>query len=207
MSASVAHEVRNPLTAISATLQVLDKSLTEDDQRRNIIAKVLTQVDRLDRLVTDLLGYSRPTQLRCRSLSVAAIARDAIASSGTSAELSVEKDLVAWLDGNNLHNVLVNLLLNAREEVGEQGRVLIRIRADRRIDVVDDGPGIDPDVRGTLYEPFVTTKAQGTGLGLAICQKIMASMDGGLDVSRMPDPELGGAHFRVYLPAESELPT
>lgn len=203
LAAHMAHEIRNPLAAISATLQVIGGSMGEDDRRKAILGKVQDQVHRLDRLVSDLLGYARPVQVRLEAVELGAAARDAVAASGVPAALVVEAPVRARADAQHLQQVLVNLLQNARDALlgsgyAVEGRVRLRVCAGPALVVEDDGPGVPLDVQERLFEPFVTTKTRGTGLGLAISKKLVGGMGGALSLQPAAEP-MRGAAFRVAL--------
>jgi signal transduction histidine kinase len=200
LAAHLAHEIRNPLAAISATLQVIVGTLPDDDRRRTILGKVQGQVHRLDRLVSDLLGYARPTKAKLEVVDLAALAADAIRQADVPAELRVDGAPRASADPQYLCQVLVNLLQNARDALLEAGldpagRVRLRVGPGPELRVEDDGPGISEELRERLFEPFVTTKTKGTGLGLAISRKLVRGMEGELDLL----PGGPGARFRVQL--------
>ena len=203
LAAHMAHEIRNPLAAISATLQVIGGSMAEDDRRKAILGKVQDQVHRLDRLVSDLLGYARPVQVRLEMIDLHAAARDAVAASGVPAALVVEAGGCGRADAQHLQQVLVNLLQNARDALlgsgnPVEGKVRLRVCAGPALVVEDDGPGVPAEVQDRLFEPFVTTKTRGTGLGLAISKKLVSGMGGALSLEAAAAP-LRGAAFRVSL--------
>lgn len=187
LAANVAHEIRNPLSAISATLQVIGSSLGTDDRRAMILSKVNGQVLRLDRLVSDLLGYARPAEPNSRPVRLSRAAREAITTSGVLASLQVIEDLTVLADGLYVQQILINLLQNARDAVENEGNITVQIGPGARLAVSDDGPGISPEIARKLFEPFVTTKARGTGLGLAISRKLAESMDGHLQLDPTSD--------------------
>ena len=200
LAAHMAHEIRNPLAAISATLQVITASMPEDDRRKLILGKVQEQVHRLDRLVSDLLGYARPVNLRLEPLCLPTLAREAISAAGVPAALHVEAEERAEADAQSLQQALVNLLQNARDAlVGAglevEGRLRLRVCEGARLQVEDDGPGVPEVVMSKLFEPFVTTKTRGTGLGLAISHKLLTGMGGELRLEG-PGP---GAVFSLQL--------
>lgn len=182
MAANLAHEIRNPLAAISSTLQVLAGSLAEDDRRKVVIGKLGGQVNRLNQLVTDLLGYAREPVPELRSCQLASLARDASIQSGVPIELIVERDLPVQVDPHLVVQILVNLLQNARDAGGD---VTVTVRP-KVLQVSDTGPGIDPSIRDTLFDPFVTTKMRGTGLGLAISRRLARSMSADLTLVASP---------------------
>jgi signal transduction histidine kinase/truncated hemoglobin YjbI len=203
LAAHMAHEIRNPLAAISATLQVIVGSLPADDRRKPILGKVQDQVHRLDRLVTDLLGYARPALPRLQPAALGALVADGVAQAGVAAAVELCGDRVVLVDPQHVHQILVNLLHNARDAAGEGGTVVVSVGPGAEIAVEDDGPGLDPAVAERLFEPFVTSKTRGTGLGLAISRKLAAAMGGCLEweapARRWPAGRGPGARFRLSL--------
>jgi signal transduction histidine kinase len=183
LAANVAHEIRNPLAAISLTLQVIARSFDEADRRRGIMDKVESQVHRLDRLVTDLLDYARPPEPELCPVDLVRAAEESVALSGTRATLLDRDPSTVMADQHLLQAALVNLLQNARDAAGEHGVVEIRVGPGPQVAVVDDGPGIAPEIRPRLFSPFVTSKARGTGLGLAISRKLVESQHGTLELA------------------------
>jgi signal transduction histidine kinase len=200
LAAHMAHEIRNPLAAISATLQVIVGSLPQDDRRKAILGKVQEQVHRLDRLVTDLLGFARPAQVKLNPVAMKDLARDAAVQAGVPVAV-VEREGRAdcvLVDREYAVQVLVNLIQNARDAVEGEGRVELHLGPGPQLRVLDDGPGIPDSVADQLFEPFVTTKTRGTGLGLAICRKLVLSMGGRIALEPTSDtqPALVGASRR-----------
>lgn len=200
LSAHLAHEIRNPLAAISATLQVIVGSLPEDDRRKTVLDKVRGQVHRLDRLVTDLLGYARPPGAKVQPLPLERLVREAVLQSGVSVELDLADASIVLVDPQYLQQVVVNLVQNSRDALAlldgtAQGVIGIRQVGPGTLEVWDRGPGISAEVADRLFEPFVTSKTRGTGLGLAISRKLVRSMGGELELV----PSERGACFRVTL--------
>ncbi len=202
LAANVAHEIRNPLAAISLTLQVIARSFDADDRRRGVIDKVEGQVQRLDRLVTDLLDYARPPEPQLEQVDLVRVAEESISLSNSRAQLYDAEPASVVADPMLLQSALVNLLQNARDAAGEHGLVELRVGPGPCISVVDDGPGISPEVLPRLFSPFVTSKAKGTGLGLAISRKLIEAQQGTLELGEQGQRMHGrgpGAMFRIKL--------
>jgi signal transduction histidine kinase len=201
LAANVAHEIRNPLTAISSTLQVISGSFPAEDRRKAILGKVGEQVLRLDRLVSDLLGYSRKPVPRPQRLDLMDLCREAVTAAGVEAELAGSSGLVV-ADPGMVNQILVNLLQNGRDAGGA-----LRIQVEPgAVLVIDGGPGVPVDLCEKIFEPFVTTKTRGTGLGLAISRKLADAIQGSLKWRLPTAVELGelgrgpGACFTLRLP-------
>lgn len=202
MAATMANEIRNPLTAISATLQVFGSSMALQERHHQVMDKVHEQVGRLDRLVSDLLGYARPVTAHPEHVSLVEIAEEAIRTSGVQATLLARGATEATADPTLLRQVLVNLLHNARDAVEAGGRILVEAGPGPVLFVRDDGPGIPEQAMENLFSPFITTKARGTGLGLAVCRKFAEAMGAEvtLEAARGASDGLQGACFKVSLP-------
>ncbi len=201
LAANVAHEIRNPLAAISLTVQVMARTFDENDRRRAIIEKVEGQVRRMDRLVTDLLDYARPPDPKVQCVDLARVAADSISSSCVAARLELREPQAAQADPQLLQTALVNLLQNASDAIKVGGDIEVRVGPATQITVMDDGPGIDPEIRDRLFTPFVTTKARGTGLGLAISRKLVEAQRGTLLLMEKEGRPVQGASFQISLPA------
>ena len=200
LAATLAHEIRNPLTAISATLQVIGGTLDESDRRRAILGKVQEQVFRLDRLVSDLLGYAKPAVARMDVVPLESLCAEAISSAAVPAELSVLSSVSVWADAQLVTQILVNLLQNARDAVGAQGQVIMVVGPGPQVEVIDSGAGVPASQRARIFDAFVTTKIRGTGLGLAICRKFATAMGAVLSLEDDdPSRPLRGACFRLSL--------
>ena len=204
LSAAVAHELRNPLAGISGAIQVIARSLPEDDRRKSVMEKVEQQVRRLNDLVTDLLSFARPTEARSLPVDLGEVARavvDLLSREHPGVALSVEGAGRAQADPNLVQQVLLNLVLNGIQAQDGAGQVLLRV-AGASIVVSDAGPGIPEGDEEKIFTPFFTTRTRGTGLGLAICRKAAGAMGGALTLVAGPLP---GAAFALALqpPPES----
>ena len=206
MAAVVAHEVKNPLAGIAGAIQVIAARLPEGAPERAVIQEILARIHALDATVEDLLLFARPRPPRPSPLSsaslveatVSLLARDPQAA-GVQVESAVE-DVALWGDPEMLKAVLLNVLLNGAQAMGGQGLIRLSSRlADGTCElmVADAGPGIPPDQRERVFEPFVTTKHRGTGLGLAIARRVMEAHGGSI---RLECPEGGGTLVTLALP-------
>ncbi len=201
LTANLAHEIRNPLAGISSTVQVVIGGLPESDRRRRALSLVTEQVSRLDHLVTDLLLYGRVIAPTCEVTDLGALALEVINDRGFKSEFVDLGAPMVWADPDCVCQVLVNLLQNAAVAAGPEGKVLVRVGPGPQLEVLDDGPGVSPSVKETLFEAFVTTKARGTGLGLAISCQLLEAMSGTLELVENPNQPLRGACFRLGLPS------
>lgn len=200
LSATIAHELRNPLAGISGALQVISGGFAEDDRRRAVIGKILDQVRGLNRMVTDLLAFARPDKLQKEDgIDLAALCRsviDNVEDDYPGVAFLLEGEAQAAVDPTMVKQVLLNLVLNACQALNGEGTVAVEVNADHIV-VCDDGPGLPEDVRARLFEPFFTTKLKGTGLGLPISLKVARAMGG--DLQWNEQGRLGGACFSLWL--------
>ncbi len=204
MGAMVAHEIRNPLGVIRGGVELVRarSGAALDPRDGETLADVLGEADRLRRLTDDFLDLARELAVAPVPVDVAAIAAEA-ARLATRSRASLDVRIVpsavrAHVDPARLRQVLANLLANAAQS-GARSAV-IRATSDGRqalIVVRDDGPGVAPEIRGRLFEPFATGRAGGTGLGLAISRRIVERHGGALRLVEDGEP---GAAFEVRLP-------
>lgn len=215
LGATVAHEIRNPLTSLSASVQVVlrrwRKSGRIDEEMLEDLPK---EVERVNRIITDFLAFSRqapiqPARGAPRSFVEAGLRACAPDGSVDGVPVRLLEDTgapeAANFDADKLRQVLQNLVMNAAQAVGgvgdEGGEVRVTTGGKRRsewwFEVCDDGPGVPAEDRGRVFEPYFTSKAQGTGLGLAVCRRIVESHGGGLECG---EAQGGGARFRATLP-------
>ncbi len=199
LSAAVAHELRNPLAGISGAIQVIARSLAVDDRRKPVMEKVEQQVRRLDALVTDLLAFSRPSEPRISTVRLDEVTRtvvELVQRDHPLVSLRATGMGLARADPNLVHQILLNLVLNAVQALDGPGRVEVLL-SDGHVVVNDDGAGIAPENLDRIFQPFFTTRTRGTGLGLAISRKAAVSMGGRLILGQGPLP---GAAFVLELP-------
>ena len=208
----VAHEVRNPLMAISSGLQTLAAAEPDAAARRaDIFDDLKTAVTRLTTLTRDLLVYGKPTDPDLRPDDAAAVVRSAAgacAPLATAAGVRIAVDAgdpvpPAVMDRTRLVQVFVNLITNAVQHSPAGAEVRVTVRQERggtqvECEVADSGPGFPDDLLPHLFHPFASRRPGGTGLGLAIVRRLVEQQHGKVAARNRPD---GGAFVRVTLPA------
>ncbi|HEY6186831.1 MAG TPA: ATP-binding protein [Pyrinomonadaceae bacterium] len=213
MAATVAHEVRNPLSAIKSIAQVMreDKELSREYGRD--LNLIVGETDRLSRSVTQLLSYARttpPAIAPCRADELVRSVAELFSAEASARDIQLDcrAETMQELDGVRAaatRDALSNLLLNALQATPNGGQIRIEARTDADsllFIVTDSGPGIAPDLRERIWEPFFTTKQRGTGLGLAIVRKRMEDIGG--TTSLLPESEAGtGASFELRQPLKA----
>jgi|GEM_PF-3113195 len=206
VAAEVAHDLATPATTLANLSRRLLKGSDAGSRQHEQLQLVLDSAVYVQGLVSRLLDFARSDQPEPRPVHLAEVIGDAVrrTADGAQIELHVEGSLPEMLgDATAITRLLVNLLENAVEAAGPEGKVGIHARHDTvtgavEIEVRDDGPGISEEVRNHLFEPFVTTKGQeGTGLGLAIGYRIARDHGGTL---ALVDGQAGQTTFRVRLP-------
>ena len=208
LAAVVAHEVRNPLAGLRGSLQILESRLPEDMRERGIIGTMIERIDSLNAKVDDLLAFARPTQPKLQTVDVRAVVADASAAARAASGVNgpaidvTGGHATVRADPEMLRAVLLNLILNAcQASTGENVEIEItREPGICRVAIHDRGPGIAPDVRERVFEPFLTTKRGGTGLGLAIVKRLMDLQGGGVTLTPR---EGGGTTAAITLPVAS----
>jgi two-component system sensor histidine kinase PilS (NtrC family) len=217
LAAGVAHEIRNPLASISGSIELLHQMPQADEDSRALMNIVTREIDRLNRLLTDLLEYANPRSLEIEPLDLAGLVRDTVgvfgqdrSFAGVTVELAGADEHAAIEmagDAAKLRQVLWNLLRNAAEAASQGGghvRVEVTPAASEvTIRVSDDGPGIPAEHAQRVFEPFFTTKARGTGLGLATVHSLVSDHRGTI---RFDSPARGGTCFEVRLPYTGPRP-
>ena len=216
LAAGVAHEIRNPLTAINARLFSQQRRLATGSPEHADALVIKEEIQRLERIVRDVLQFARPGEPVLERQGALAFLREVAALMAPTLEkrgitLTVEAgdERYVYLDPAQMKQVMINLIQNAADSIGEAGRITLRAcravlpLASRRTEAValevdDTGRGIPPEVQARLFDPFFTTKASGTGLGLAIAERIAQKHGGSLQFRT----QVGrGTTFSVVLPA------
>jgi len=210
MAATVAHEIRNPLGGIGGYASLLARSIPPEDPKRKYVDKIIGGISSLNKIVSNLLVYTKKTNLQKQSTDLISWA-DAILSH---IEIEIEKEhrairiersfsaeqVTAEIDSERLQQVMLNLLMNGIQAIEGEGCISVGICANENfaeISIADTGKGIEPEHLKNIFTPFFTTKEQGTGLGLAIVKKIVDLHEGEILV----ESTLGkGTSFCIKIP-------
>jgi signal transduction histidine kinase len=208
LSATLAHEIRNPLTIIKGSaLQLLEEKSLERDERE-AVADIIQEVDRLNRLVESVLESARPASFRIEEVDINDLCQDCLSAVAGSPGLEIEgtwdpRLARAPVDPARLKQVLLNVLLNAKEAIAGPGTIRVathREAADYVISVSDSGRGIREEDLPNIFDPFFTQKPNGTGLGLSVARNIVEGLGGTISVqSRWGE----GTDVRLRLPLEA----
>ncbi|MCL4853377.1 MAG: MCP four helix bundle domain-containing protein, partial [Bryobacteraceae bacterium] len=214
LAASVAHEIRNPLTAMKMWLFSIRKTVGQDPELDHSFDIVSEEMGRLESIVRNFLEFSRPPALKVRPQCVSEVIDKTLELACHQIEekkIDLQYETTTELppvmaDREQLKQVLINLLTNAVEATPEEGRICVRtaLEGDRQngemvvVRVQDSGPGIPEEVQRRVFEPFFTTKEQGTGLGLCIAAQIMGRHGGRLALESSTGQ---GTSFAVWIPA------
>jgi len=209
LSASIAHELRNPLAALKGSIEMLRAKNVPEAQADRLMGIALSEMDRLNGIVTDFLLYARPQELNTekydlnRSLQEIAILLESSEATNNHVTISASLDgeQVVRGDAKQLKQVFWNLGVNAMDAVSEGGVVDIYTTGNSNaVEVVfkDSGNGISREDIDKIFYPFFTTKEKGTGLGLSIAQKIIEEHGGKIEVDS--EGEGSGSMFKILLP-------
>ena len=223
--AGVAHELNNPLSVVLGQAALME-SLAADKQQGDRAGRIRNAAERCIRIIKTFLAMARdkpPSRVPVQINALIEPALDLVAYPIRSNDIEVDCDLAEGLpevqgDPDQLHQVLINLLINAAQALEESEpprRIALRTRHNAandevELEIADSGPGVPEELRRRIFEPFFTTKSEsaGTGVGLAVCHGMVTAHGGSLTVDNLPrdDPLGGGACFRIRLPAAGAEP-
>lgn len=216
MSAGIAHEIKNPLAAISGAITVLSDDFAKDDPRRDVVSQILEQIARLDKAATDLLFFGRPGKPSFDYVDTNELLKNTmffISQHPEARNVHQSKEFTrnlppVWVDEKQLQQVFFNVIINAIQAMKDGGTLMLQTdlvekdgREFVRVLIGDSGPGIKAEDLENIFTPFFTTKTQGTGLGLAICRQLMEQQEGTLTVkSRLGE----GTRVVINLPVSKD---
>lgn len=219
LAAGAAHEIRNPLTAIRSTIQYLSKDFAADPLKSEMMGELITEVERINKIVQGLLSFARPSELNASNVNIEQLINQSLLLiNNTLRKQNIEVEFEYFADNTTLQadaeqlkQVFLNIILNAVEAMSHNEpslsrTLIISIEKGAPIDphtrylllsFEDSGKGIDPQDIEKVFNPFFTTKEEGTGLGLAICYGIVNRHEGEIEVRSTPGK---GTCFNVKLP-------
>ncbi|MCC6165335.1 MAG: hypothetical protein IT182_18480 [Acidobacteria bacterium] len=227
MAAAIAHEVKNPLAGIEVMAGLLKRRLTDNPEAQTMLADIIGEAKMANAIVLEVLDFVRPVRLHVEDVGLASLLHDSlhmadsqVPRGGIVVSVDVPENLPPVQgDGHQLRQVFTNLLTNAFEALGGEGRVIVQATAHERLPlpvaldhapapgveltVMDDGPGIPESLRERIFNPFFTTKPRGSGLGLAIVRKVIDAHEGRIDVQ--PGMNGSGTCIRLLLPLAPAL--
>ena len=222
LSASMAHEIKNPLASIRSAVEQLTRPSLEREDQELLKDMVVKESERLSRLLSDFIDFSRIRRQEVEDVDLACLVEEAMKMVRQNPELESEVTLeaegvaapvIVSGDPDILHRAISNLILNAAQFSGENGRVEITVEDHRQapnpppvgipkpvsIAVGDSGPGVPEDEVAQIFDPFYTTRKGGSGLGLAVVHRAVEVHEGAIFVENGPG---GGARFTLYLPGD-----
>ena len=215
IAAGLAHEIRNPLAGIAGAIDIISYSLAADHPDREILGDLRIEVKRIEKVLNDLLAYARP---RPPKLELADL-RETVHHGLLLAEKQAGAKKIRFTsrfaedlppiehDPEQIHQVLLNLLLNAIQAIRKEGEITVEARVVKgasedapcavELAVRDNGEGIPPEQLQKIFKPFFTTKSRGTGLGLSLCRRVIQLHGGSLTARNESN---GGCRFTIRLP-------
>ena len=210
MGAVLAHEIRNPLAGIKGYSQLLQEQVQES-QHAAYLELIVTETLRLEELVSALMAYSRQEQAPPEPVDLSTLLGHCLAIILPEADAcrviphsTLPEGIVVSGNRNSLEQVILNIFKNALQAMPDGGQLTIEAYRSPKtvvVTIADTGPGIRPEDRERIFEPFHTTKPRGTGLGLAVCRKIVAEHGGTITVGGEPGT---GANFTITLPLKGK---
>jgi PAS domain S-box-containing protein len=218
MSATVAHEIRNPLGAMGVWAGLLERDLGPDDPRKKTLGKIIEGLSRLNKIVSNLLVYTRPVKAELRKVQIDKILSEII----DFVQIEIERigqtivvnrtfcndPVYVLVDPEKMGQVVMNLCLNAIQAMPDGGELSVAVENNSKnrhgfanFSIIDTGIGIEKETISKIFDPFFTTKENGTGLGLAIVKKFVESHSGYINVKSKPGK---GTIVKVFLPLLKE---
>jgi len=210
VATGLAHEIRNPLAGIAGVIEIIGRDLPTTSPARAVVKDVRQEIARINHIVTDLLQTARPHPPKVRKSDLNTTVEHAVMLGRQQAmakgiEIALHKDPSlpeVEHDSDQIHQVLLNLLLNAQQAIDSKGKIEVTVERkgpNAVIDVKDNGRGIAPEHLPNIFRPFYTTKGDGTGLGLSLARRIVEDHHGRIDVTSSVGK---GTTFAVVLPLQ-----
>jgi hypothetical protein len=210
VATGLAHEIRNPLAGIAGVIEIIGRDLPATSPARAVVKDVRQEIARINHIVTDLLQTARPHPPKVRKSDLNTTVEHAVMLGRQQAmakgiEIALRKDPSlpeVEHDSDQVHQVLLNLLLNAQQAIDQKGKITVTVERKAQnavIEVADNGRGIPPDHLPNIFRPFYTTKGDGTGLGLSLARRIVEDHQGRIDVTSTVGK---GTTFAVVLPLQ-----
>jgi signal transduction histidine kinase len=210
VATGLAHEIRNPLAGIAGVIEIIGRDLPSSSPARAVVKDVRQEIARINHIVTDLLQTARPHPPQVRKSDLNTTVEHAVMLGRQQAmakgiEIALRKDPSlpeVEHDSDQIHQVLLNLLLNAQQAIDAKGKIEVSVERKGPIAVIevkDNGRGIAPEHLPNIFRPFYTTKGDGTGLGLSLARRIVEDHHGRIDVTSTVGK---GTAFAVVLPLQ-----
>lgn len=231
LAAGMAHEIKNPMAGIKVSMEVLSQDSPLPPEDKEVLLRVINEIDRITSMLKDLLNYARPPKPKLAPLDVNQLLESTIKSAGYSMyapkikekgldrQIDFVKDLNPDLpqivaDPSQLQQVFLNLFINAVDAISSlpdpevQGVIKIqtRVTSENTVEIIisDNGKGIDEELIKEVFKPFFTTKSKGTGLGVAISKRLVEQHNGG-NISVESNPEGAGVTFIMSFPVDETI--
>jgi signal transduction histidine kinase len=213
MTASISHEIRNPLGIIKSSAELLKKKLQNLDPTNPMPGIIVEEASRLNDIITDFLSFARPPQPTLRPGHLGPLIDKALNHlskeiENRQIEINTQFDeglSAVMIDNDMIYQTLLNLLLNAMQAIKKEGRIDVTLTAQGeqvKLRLRDSGPGIDESILDKIWDPFFTKKEKGTGLGLGIVKQIVEAHKGQISISNASE---GGASVEILLPLYTEI--
>jgi len=217
MSTTIAHEIKNPLTSIGGFARRLDRTFPEGSQEKKYSETIIKEVSRLERILNDLLKYTRDESLIFKELDLRDILEESLSTVTEhihSGRIQLVKEFGEEIpkiigDEHQLKQTFLNLISNACQAMKEKGILFVRVHSFSRngssyvkVEVEDTGNGVDPENLHNIFNPFYSTKESRLGLGLPIVHRIITSHRGQIEVDNRPGK---GVNFIITLPAREGI--
>jgi signal transduction histidine kinase len=200
MAATLAHEIRNPMSIIKSSAQMVAEDLDPTTPQYEAVTLIRQEIKRLDHVINELLNFARPKPARVGPVSLNELVeawttrmREQLRGDGVEMKLELDPQLrPALADSDHLYQVFLNLVWNARDAIREKGSGTIVIRTEEAgpnglyIIIEDNGKGMDAETLRNIYEPFFTTKTHGTGLGIPVVRQLLEAMGGTAHIDSEP---------------------